>query len=123
MILIPNLTDAADQITAIQMPDGSVGTLELIYIASNARWIFNFTHALFPNGAVNGQMLCQHPNILRNWKNILNFGMACVSANGNDPVSIEDFANGNISLYILDASDVQFVETNIFNAVAAPVAA
>jgi hypothetical protein len=114
MVQIDNLTDAADQVSTLQMPDGSVGTLELIFLASCSLWMFNFTHPQFPNGADNGQMLCQHPNILRNFKNVLDFGMACESVNGNNPVSVEDFANGNITLYILDASDVAAVEADIF---------
>ncbi len=114
MILLQNLTDSADQIVNIQMPDGSIGTLELIFLASIQRWIYNFTHPKFTNGMIQGQMLCQHPNILRNFKNIINFGMSIISSTGNDPVGIEDFVNGNISIYILDASDVQYLETSIF---------
>lgn len=114
MVLIDNLSDSADQITAIQLTDGSVGTLELIFQGSTSRWIFNCTHASFPNGALNGQMLCVHPNILRNFKNLIPFGIACISNNGNDPVNLEDFANGNVSLFILDATDVKAVELSFF---------
>ena len=104
------------QQTALQMPDGSTGTLELNYRGAIQRWTFNFTHAQFPDGALNGQMLCVHPNILRNFKNLLSFGFAIVSATGNDPVSISDFANGSVLLYLLDAADVAEVETTIFGA-------
>jgi len=113
MVQVDNLTDAADQVTNLQMPDGSVSVLELIFLASCARWIYNFSNAQFPDGAVNGQMLCPHPNILRNFKNIIDFGMACESVYGN-VVSIEDFASGNVSLFILDAADVAAVELGIF---------
>jgi hypothetical protein len=116
VVLIDNLTDAADQQTDLLMPDGSTGTLELIYLGTAQRWIFNFTHPSFPGGALNGQNLCQHPNILRQWKNILPFGLACFSADGNDPVSVEDFASGNTSLFLLDAADVDAVEQSFFGA-------
>jgi hypothetical protein len=85
-----------------------------MYRGASQRWVFNFTHPQFPNGAIQGQMLCVHPNILRNFKNVLDFGMAVVSTNGEDPVSIEDFANGRVSLYILDAVDVAAVESAIY---------
>ena len=114
MIQIQNLTDSSDQITAIQLQDGSTATLELIYLGAVQRWVFNLTHPDFPNGALQGQMLCQHPNILRQFRNVLDFGMACVSSNGNDPVQIEDFANGNITIFMLDSADVTFVEQNVF---------
>ena len=114
MVQINNLSDAADQVTNLAMPDGSNGVLELIYRGATQRWTFNFTHSQFPNGALIGQMLCVHPNILRNFKNVINFGMACVSADGQDPVSIEDFVDGRISLYILSAADVLTVESTFF---------
>lgn len=116
MVLIDNLSDAADMQTALQMPDGSTGTLELIFLGAVNRWVFNITHPDFPNGALNGQMLCVHPNILRQFKNFIPFGLAVVSTTGNDPVGIEDFASGNILLYLLDADDVQTVEQTFFGA-------
>lgn len=116
MVLIDNLSDAADQVTTIQLYDGSTATLELIYLGTIQRWIYNITHPAFPNGAVNGQMLCVHPNILRQFKNLLPFGLSVVSATGNDPVNIEDFANGSILLYLLDAADMLTIEQTFFGA-------
>lgn len=118
MILIDNLNDAADQQTSLQMADGTVGTLELFFRGSIQRWTFDFTHEQFPNGALQGQMLCVHPNILRNFKNLLSFGLSVVSADGGDPVDIEDFASGRISLYLLDASEVASVESTFYEAIA-----
>ena len=112
--LINNIGDAADQFMSLALPDGSSGSLELLFMGSTNRWIFNLTHSDLPNGALNGQMLCVHPNILRNFKNLLSFGMACTGANGLDPVNIESFANGSNRLYILDAVDVLAVEQNSF---------
>ena len=118
MVSIDNLSDAADQTTTLQIYDGTNGQLELIYMGSTQRWIFNFTHPDFPDGSINGQMLCVHPNILRQFKNFLSFGMSCVSNDGTDPVNIEDFANGKITLYILNATEVQTVEQTFFGAFA-----
>lgn len=111
---IDNLSDGADQLTTLQMPDGSIGTIELYYRGASQRWVFDFTHPQFPNGAIQGQMLCVHPNILRNFKNILDFGMAVVSTDGQDPAFIEDFVNGRVSLFILDAADVAAVEADAY---------
>lgn len=114
MVLIDNLSDAADQQTALQLSDGSTAILELIYRGSTKRWTYSFTHSAFPNGADNGQMLCVHPNILRNFKHLIPFGLSVVSTDGGDPVSIEDFASGRIKLYLLDAADVAFVESTFY---------
>lgn len=118
MVLIDNLSDAADQETGLQLSDGSVGSLELIYQPTTSRWIFNFTHPAFEGGALNGQMLCVHPNILRQFKNNIPFGLAVVSATGNDPVNVTDFADGSVKLYLLDAADVAAVEEAFFGAAA-----
>lgn len=114
MVQIDNLSDASDQVTQIQMPDGTVGTLELFFLGAINRWSFNFTHPQFPAGALKGQMLCDHPNILRNFKNILDFGMACDSGTGTGPTDIEAFASGRCSLFLLDAEDVAAVELGIY---------
>ena len=114
MNLIDNLSDAADQLVTLQLPDGSTATLELFYLGAPQRWSFNIAHSSFPNGALNGQMLCVHPNILRNFKRIIPFGLACISTDGQDPAFIEDFATARITLYILSAADVKTVESQIY---------
>ena len=114
MIQIINLTDAADQINNIQMPDGSTGILEIIYLPTIQRWIYNFTHPSFPNGMIQGQGLCAYPNLLRQFKNIIDFGLACQTTTGTDPVNSFDFLDGNASLYILDAQDVISAEQTFF---------
>lgn len=119
MNLIDNLSDAADQLVTLQLPDGSTATLELMYRGASQRWVFNLAHQNFPNGALNGQMLCAHPNILRNFKNLIPFGLAVVSTDGQDPAFIEDFANGRVSLYILSEADVDAVEQQVFGVLAA----
>lgn len=114
MVLIDNLSNAAVQETALQMPDGSTGVLALTYRGAIQRWTFDFTHTQFPAGAATGQMLTVHPNILRQWKNLLSFGLAVVSTTGTDAVSIDDFVNGAVLLYLLDAADVAAIEESFF---------
>ena len=114
MIQLQNLTNAPDQLVTLTMPDGSSGSLEIIYLGAPQRWIYNLTHPSLPAGAINGANICAHPNLLRQFKNIIDFGLACVTTTGLDPVNLTDFTTGIASLYILDASDVQTVESTIF---------
>lgn len=114
MFLIDNLSDNSNQTTTLQMEDGSVGTLELLFHGATNRWTFNFTHPQFPNGAIKGQMLCVHPNILRNFKNLLSFGMTINSTDGQDPVNIEDFVSGRVQIYIINAADVDSIEATFY---------
>ena len=116
---VSQVTDTAFQTMAIQMPDGSTGTLNLYYRASTPRWFFDFLHPALPQGGPQGNGLVTFPNLLRPWQNIVPFGFSCVTLDGQDPVDSEDFIDGYASLYILDATGVLTVEAQIFNNVLA----
>jgi hypothetical protein len=122
MYAINQLTDAAFQTTDLQMPDGSTATLNLYYRASTPRWFFDFLHPALPNGGPQGNGLVTFPNLLRPWQNIVPFGFACVTNDGQDPVGSEDFVTGYAVLYILAAADVLAVEANVFDNVLAQAA-
>ena len=113
MQLLSAITDAADQLLAVSLPDGSVAQLELFYRPAIQRWTVDINHPLLN---MHGFNLTQGPNILRQWRNIVPFGMALISKNGLDPMYAEDFSNGNCQLYILTPGEVELVETEILNA-------
>ena len=111
MQLISNLDDEADQITNVVLDDGSVVQFEFIYKPTIERWMMNVTH---PDLTVYLLNLCAGPNVLRDWRNVIPFGLACVSTDGADPFYIEDFASGRITLYVLSASEVAAVESTVY---------
>lgn len=113
--LIANLTNFGDQSTILQLPDGTTATLELIYQGATERWIFNLTYGSF---SANGVGLCTYPNVLRQWKEILPFGLACVTNNQTDPFDINDFSSGRVQLYLLTEEDVAEIESSTFGGVA-----
>ena len=122
MYAINQLSDAAFQTTTLQMPDGSTGTLNLYYRSSTPRWFFDFIHPALPEGETLGLGLTTYPNLLRQWQNIVPFGFACVTLDGQDPVGSEDFIDGYATLYILAETDVLTVEAQVFNNVHAAAA-
>lgn len=109
--LINNLTNFADQITTLQLEDGSTANLELIYQGATERWTMNLTYG---TRTYNGIGMCCYPNLLRPWREILPFGLACTTQDQTDPFDINDFASGRVSLYILTQADVEAVEETIF---------
>jgi hypothetical protein len=111
MIQITTITDDADQLFYTTLDDGSVLTIELVYRPGIQRWSMNISHPLL---TLNGYNLCTHENILRPYRNNIPFGIMIASTDGYDPVSIEDFVNGRILFYILNASDVAYLEENVF---------
>lgn len=113
MKLISNLSDEADQISKVVLADGSVVTFEFFYLAAIERWAFSVSH---PDIECDGMILCCGANVLREFRNTIPFGLGCYSTDGADPFYIEDFASGRITLYVLDASEVQFFETSVYGA-------
>lgn len=110
---IDNLSDDANQLTRVALPDGSLVSLALVYRPATQRWTVSVTRNDF---TVNNVNLCVHPNILRQWRNLIPFGLACVTTDSGDPVLIDDFTSGRATLYILTQADVTEVELNIFGA-------
>jgi len=108
---ITNLSDEASQISKVVLDDGSVITFEIIYLPTIERWMMNVSH---PTITVNNLILCAGPNVLRDFRNVIPFGLGCYTNDGADPFYIEDFASGRVSLFVLDASEVAFFETNVF---------
>jgi hypothetical protein len=119
---VSQLSDNAFQTMTLQMPDGSTGTLNLYYRASTPRWFFDLLHPALPNGGPQGNGLVTFPNLLRPWKNIVPFGFACVTLDGQDPVGNEDFIDGYATLYVIDATGILMVEAQVFNNVLAQAA-
>lgn len=109
--LISNLTSFADQTSLLRLSDGSVVTMELIYQGASERWIMNLSYGTH---VINGIGVCCLPNIIRQWRNVLPFGIACVTNDQTDPFDISDFANGRALLYLLTQEDVTEIESSIF---------
>ena len=109
---IDNLTNNHNQATDIVLDDGSTVTFNLRFkeTMSPAFWILDVIYGDFE---IHNLRLCAHANLLRQWKNVLPFGLAVISNDGLDPMDINDFINGRITLYVLDTTDIQTAETFI----------
>lgn len=111
MYLLNNLTnDASQQLLLTGIP-GVQATMTLQFKPRIAAWIMGIEYKIF---SVQGLRVVASPNMLRKWKNILPFGMACVRSDGLDPYQQGDFLNGIASLYLLDTSDVAVIEAQYF---------
>ena len=111
--IVDNLTNSADQLTILILGDGTTVSLELLYHGATQRWVANITYG---NTTINGLGLCCSPNILRQWRNVLPFGLAIVTTDQTDPFSINDFSSGRVLIYLLNAADVIAMEDLVFTA-------
>lgn len=107
---IDNLSSESDQLIQINLEDGSLVSFEFVYKPAIQRWVFNVAFDTFEADNLN---LCLHPNILREFRDKLPFGLACTSTDGADPAFIEDFSSARVAVYLLSAAEVLQVETAI----------
>lgn len=113
--VIDNLTGFANQVSQLQLPDGSVASMSLLYNGTTERWTMNVTYGNFTCNSIG---VCCYPNILRQWKNVIPFGIACATADETDPFDVNDFLTKRAVLYLLTESDVSSVESQIFGGTA-----
>lgn len=107
---ITSLTADADQLMTFGLPDGTDLRLEFVYRPAIQRWSLNLTHDQL---SLVGLNLCIAPNLLRQWRNLISFGIAITAVDNLDPVDPSDFVTGRIALYILTAEEVQQVEDEL----------
>lgn len=111
MLYINKLTSDAEQdVILTGIPNISI-FMTLRFLPRVQRWIMNIEYNDF---VLNGRAVTTTPNILRQFRNQIPFGIACVAASGLDPFQISDFASQACNLYLLNAADVQTVEQDFF---------
>ncbi len=110
MNLIDTLSDDGTQLVRVLLDDGSTVQLTLVYRAATQRWSVD---VLWGSFAANGLGVEVSPNFMRQWRDLVPFGLACLSTDGGDPVYVDDFTTGRCQLYVLDSDDVAAVEADI----------
>lgn len=75
-------------------------------------WFFDIEYGDFISY---GNRLCNSPNILRQFKNILPFGIACTVNDGGEPYFIDDFASERVQIHLLTASEVLEMESDVLS--------
>jgi len=110
---IDNITADSNQITNVVLDDGTIVSINLIYRPATQRWTIDVAYGSF---IANGINVCIHPNFMREWRNVIPFGIGCTTTDGIDPVYLEDFANGRATLHILNHDEVQQIEATYLGA-------
>lgn len=111
MLYINTITDAPTQNMTLIGEAGEQISFNLYFKPTQNAWFADMSCGTWQ---VQGFQILVGPNVWRQWKNILTFGLMCTSTDGYDPQYIEDFQSQRIQLYLLNASDVQAVEAGLF---------
>ena len=112
MLLIPGLTQSANQTITFILSDGTTFTMTLYYNQTQQGWFINNLTYSPDSFTLNGLRIGVNPNMLFQWQNVIPFGLACATQTGLDPTLQQDFVSGNAQLYVLSAAEVaQYSET------------
>lgn len=113
--ILSGLTDQPNQQYPISLPDGSTATLSLQYWPQQVGWYYDLSwNGQTPPWQLIGQELVTAPNILRQFKNIIPFGITVSTIDGLDPTDQEDFVNGTATMVLLNASDIASIESSVY---------
>ena len=111
MILIDAIENDLNQKIVCVQENNETFDLTLRHDATSQKWYFGIEKDDF---IINNATLVLHPNILRQFKNIINFGLMVVSNDGLDPAFENDFIS-RVSVYILSQDEVEEFEERYFN--------
>lgn len=111
MRILTNVTNDYKQKFAIITEDLIQFTFYLRYVTNGNCWFYFLTYG---NWSINNQRLTTHPNFLRQFSNILPFGMSCVTLDGTEAFAIDDFLTGRAQILLLTATEVDEVEASIY---------
>lgn len=78
----------------------------LIYSAATQNWKADIEYNGFK---LNGIRIFTSLNILYQYRNIIDFGLACYTQDKGEPFIVNDFSSGRAELYVLTADEVENV--------------
>ena len=108
MYQIQNLTNNARQKQNLVLPDGTFISIEIYFIEMQQGWFI--TSLEYGSFVLKGIRISNSPNIIRQFKNQIPFGLACFSNAEREPSLIDDFLSENSKLFVLTEEEVQEYE-------------
>lgn len=92
--------------------DNQTFELKLEYSDQQQGWFYSIT---FGDLTINNARLTTGANILRQYRNILPFGITIATDDLSEPIFIDDFSTERVRLILLTQEEVAQVETDFYN--------
>lgn len=112
MQIVENITSAVKQKMTLKLENSETCDFWLHYNARMQAWYFGFT---YKDISISDLKVCLHPNILRQFRRIMPFGISFVSENQVEPFLETSFSRGLCEMWVLTSDEVQTVEEEIYN--------
>lgn len=112
MFRIQNITSYPYQGKSLVLPDGTRVEIDIQFFPLRKCWVIK--RLSYQDFLLHSYKIVNGTNILRQFKNILPFGLACYDPSGRDPQFLEDFTEqGSHRLFILTQDEVQRYEDRL----------
>ena len=98
---ITAISNDAKQNMTFVLDDGSRVDFYIEYISCQKGWFMSLTYG---DVVINGRRMVNSPNMLRQFRDFLPFGLACVVIDGGEPIYIDDFSEAKAILYLLNGT-------------------
>ena len=112
MNVITTLTNYPNQRHELVLENRESADFHLFYSAREMSWYYDIS---YKEKTINGSKVVLTPNSLRQFKKVLPFGIAFYSDSNVEPFSLDDFSSGRVKMAILDSSEVEQVEREVYN--------
>lgn len=109
---INGLTSNSFQKFRVDVPNND-GTINMFlkFLPTQSAWYLDIEHTGLK---VYNLKLVLSPNILREYRNIISFGLSVESNDGVYPMEITAFSSGRVTLNLLDSEYVQNLEGGVY---------
>jgi len=104
MYLIQRITSDASQRQSLILYTGNVMTFDIIYSDSQQGWFI--TNLIYGSFVAQGLRIVVAPNMLNQFKNLIDFGLGCFTKETREPTLLQDFSSKTFNLYILTKAEV-----------------
>lgn len=112
MKIIETITDYPNQRHQLVLENGESADFHLYFCGRQMSWYYDITYNELTINC-NKVVLC--PNSLRQFKNIIPFGITFFTDGYVEPFKLDDFSSGRIKMAILDSDEVQQIEEEVYN--------
>lgn len=113
MNTITTLTQYPNQLHTLVLEDNNTADIRLFYSARMQSWFIDIN---FEDININGLKIVLHPNLLRQFRKIIPFGLMIYTDVGFvEPFEIEAFSSGRVKIGILNSEEIEEIETDIYN--------
>ena len=100
---IANFTNDDGQYQKVVLVDGTEFDLTILFKPQQRGWFASIT---YKTKTINNIRICTSGNFLYQWRNILPFGIACITEADQEPMFQDDLISGRVSLYVLSSDEV-----------------